>query len=290
MSFASDTRLERIGPGSFTAELHDRWKSLVDIHGGYSAAVVVRAVELAVADPARALRSIAVQFVAPPQPGPAEVEVTVERSGRSVTMTSARLLQARQVLLVAQAVSSPPRAGLAYDDHLPLHDADPGATPIFVPPGKIAHFQNAEVRLDPATVPFGGGEVARVAAWLRPLAGEAIDAAWLVAMCDMLPPAVFSRTTGPVKAASIEYVVHLATGEPRLPADKHVYLSCYSPLSTEGFAVEDATMWGPDGRILAVARQTRLAGGAGGQPPRPAHSARSRQLFGGGERAHLLTR
>jgi hypothetical protein len=28
-------------------------------------------------------------------------------------------------------------------------------------------------------------------------------------LCDLLPPAVFSRTTSPVKAASIEYVVHL---------------------------------------------------------------------------------
>jgi acyl-CoA thioesterase len=79
-------------------------------------------------------------------------------------------------------------------------------------------------------------------------------------MCDVLPPAVFSRTTGPVKAATLEYVVHLATGEPALSAGDHVYLSCRSPLSSDGFAVEDATMWGPDGRVLAVARQTRLAG------------------------------
>jgi acyl-CoA thioesterase len=99
-----------------------------------------------------------------------------------------------------------------------------------------------------------------VAAWLRPLAGEPIDAAWLVAMCDVLPPAVFSRTTGPVKAATLEYLVHLATGEPAVAAGDHVYLSCRSPLSGDGFAVEDATMWGPDGRVLAVARQTRLAG------------------------------
>ena len=79
-------------------------------------------------------------------------------------------------------------------------------------------------------------------------------------MCDLLPPAVFSRTTGPVAAATIEYVVHLATGEPSVPPGEYVYLSCRSPLSNEGFAVEDATMWAPDGSVLAVARQTRLAG------------------------------
>jgi acyl-CoA thioesterase len=65
---------------------------------------------------------------------------------------------------------------------------------------------------------------------------------------------------GPGQAATIEYVVRLATGQPCLPAGEHVYLSCHSPLSDEGLAVEDATMWAPDGRVLAVARQTRLAG------------------------------
>ena len=75
-----------------------------------------------------------------------------------------------------------------------------------------------------------------------------------------MSPAVFSRTTGPVKAATIEYVVHLASAEPSVPPGEYVYLSCRSPLSLEGFAVEDATMWAPDGRVLAVARQTRLAG------------------------------
>jgi hypothetical protein len=189
-----------------------------------------------------------------------EIEVHLERAGRSTTTTSARLLQEGRVLQVAHAVHSTPWPGLSYDDYVRPRDRDPGDSPRFAPEGGPGHFQNAEVRLDPDVVPFGGGDEAWVAAWVRPLDGEPIDAAWLVAMCDVLPPAVFSRTTGPVKAATIEYVVHLATGEPSLPAGAHVYLSCRSPLSNEGFAVEDATMWAPDGRVLAVARQTRLAG------------------------------
>lgn len=260
MTFAEDTAVEPLGDGCFRAVLDERWSSLVGIHGGYSAAVVARAIEVAVADPARALRSFAAQFAAAPRPGPVEVAVTVERAGRSMTTTSARLLQDDRVLQVAHAVSSPPWPGLAYDDYVRPRGADPDDAPIIKPPMLVSHFQNAEVRLDPDVVPFSGGDEARVAAWLRPLAGEAIDAPWLVAMCDILPPAVFTRTTGPVKAASLEYVVHLATGDPHLPAGRHVYLSCRSPLSNEGFAVEDATLWGPDGRVLAVARQTRLAG------------------------------
>jgi acyl-CoA thioesterase len=260
MSFSDDTAVTRVGPGSFTAELHERWSSLVGIHGGYTAAIVANAMTAAVDDPSRALRSFATQFASVPRSGPVDIEVTVERTGKSMTTTSARLFQEERVLQVAHAASSTTRPGLAYDDYVRPRDADPGDTPRFASPGGVGHFQNADVRLDPDVVPFAGGEEAWVAAWLRPLQGEPIDAAWLVTMCDLLPPAVFSRTTSPVKAATIEYVVHLATGEPSVPPGEYVYLSCRSPLSNEGFAVEDATMWAPDGRVLAVARQTRLAG------------------------------
>jgi acyl-CoA thioesterase len=260
VSFAADTAVCVVGPGRFTAELHERWSSLVGIHGGYTAAIVVNAITAAVDDPRRTLRSFATQFAAVPHPGPVDIEVSVERAGRSMTTTSARLLQEGQVLQVAHAASSPSRPGISYDDLVRPRDADPGPIPRFASSGEVVHFQNADVRLDPDVVLFGDGEKARVAAWLRPLDGEMIDAAWLVAMCDILPPAVFSRTSGPVKAATIEYVVHLATGQPSVPQDEYVYLSCRSPLSTEGFAVEDATMWAPDGTVLALARQTRLAG------------------------------
>jgi hypothetical protein len=177
-----------------------------------------------------------------------------------MTTTSARLLQDGRVLQIAHAASSTPRPGVAYDDYVRPRDADPGDTQRFASPEGVGHFRNADVRLDPSVALFGGGNEAWVAAWLRPLPGEEIDAAWLVTMCDVLPPAVFSRTTGPAKAATIEYVVHLASDEPSVPPDEYVYLSCRSPLSNEGFAVEDAIMWAPDGRVLAVARQTRLAG------------------------------
>jgi acyl-CoA thioesterase len=260
VSFATDTAVVRVGPGSFTAELHDRWSSLVGIHGGYTAAIVVRAMTAAVDDPSRALRSFAAQFATVPRPGSVDIEVSVERAGRSMTTTSARLLQEGRVLQVAHAVSSAAWPGLSYDEYVRTRGADPGDIPRFVPPGGVGHFRNADVRLDPDVVPFGEGDESWMAAWLGPLDGEPIDAAWVVAMCDVLPPAVFSRTSGPVKAATIEYVVHLATGEPSLRPGEHVYLSCRSPLSSDGFAVEDATMWAPDGHVLAVARQTRLAG------------------------------
>jgi hypothetical protein len=262
MGFTQDTAVERRSDTRFAAMLEERWSSLVGIHGGYSAAIVARAIDVAVGDPAKRLRTIAVQFASPPAAGPAEVEVRVERAGRSVTTTSARLLQGDQVRLVAHAVSSPDRPGPAYDV-VARPDAvvtGPGSAPLFVPPSGPGHFANAEVRMHPSIVPFGGGDDAFVAAWVRPLADEPIDIAWVVAMCDVLPPAVFSRMTGPVGAASIVYVVHLNVAQPSLAGGGYAYVESRSPLSSGGFAVEDTTMWSPGGEVMAVAHQTRLAG------------------------------
>ena len=261
MSFADDTAVTRVGPGSFTAELHERWSSLVGIHGGYTAAIVANAMTAAVDDPSRALRSFATQFASIPRPGPVDIEVTVERTGKSMTTTSARLLQEGRVLQVAHAASSTTRPGLAYDDHVRPRDADPGDTPRFASSGGRRALPERRRAARPRRRPVRRRTTKRGSR--RGCAHSRANrstAAWLVTMCDLLPPAVFSRTTGPVAAATIEYVVHLATGEPSVPPGEYVYLSCRSPLSNEGFAVEDATMWAPDGRVLAVARQTRLAG------------------------------
>src|SRR5438874_1013232 len=115
MSFAGDSAVTRVGPTTFTAELHERWSSLVGIHGGYTAAIVANAIIATVDDPSRALRSFATQFAAVPRPGPVDIEVTVERTGKSMTTTSARLFQQGRMLQVAHAASSTTRPGIAYN-------------------------------------------------------------------------------------------------------------------------------------------------------------------------------
>jgi hypothetical protein len=115
--------------------------------------------------------------------------------------------------------------------------------------------------MDPSVVPFSGAGPARLAAWLRPLDGEPVDVPWLVAAGDVLPPALFSRTEGPTRAATIDWTAHLAVADPvaHVAPGEHVFLECRSPLAIDGLAVEDGVLWAPDGTVLAVYRQTRLA-------------------------------
>ena len=55
--------------------------------------MVMRALTAAVDDPARAPRSITLHYLRPPVEGQVEIEVTTERTGRSLTTLTARLLR-----------------------------------------------------------------------------------------------------------------------------------------------------------------------------------------------------
>ena len=77
-------------------------------NGGYVAAVILRALTMAVDDRGRSPRSFTVHFLAPPVEGPVEVTTAIERSGRQLTFVSGRLRQDGRSLAVAQAVFSRP--------------------------------------------------------------------------------------------------------------------------------------------------------------------------------------
>jgi acyl-CoA thioesterase len=281
-SFATDTAVEPVGDGVWGADLSSRWSSLVGIHGGYVAAIAARAIGEAIGDPSRPLRTLSAQFLRSPKPGPVEVEVTIERHGHSLTFASARVTQAGRTVVLVRSTSA--RAGgaageaLVFDHHRarPRPAVPPEGWQPFGTGGLVRHFEEFEVVMDPDVAPFSGGGAAWLAAWIRPLRDEAIDDAWLVAACDVLPPATFSRTTGPTRAATLDYTVHLTVAAPAelVPPGGWVYLDCRAPLAADGMAVEDGALWGPDGTVLAVSRQTRLAdakvpsafaGGTGGQ-------------------------
>jgi acyl-CoA thioesterase len=266
-AFATDTAVEPLGDGRWAADLSDRWSSLVGIHGGYVAAIAARAIGEAIGDPARPLRTLSAQFLRSPRPGPVEVAVAIERNGRSLTFASARVTQGDRTVVLVRSTSArlgdTAGGGLAFDHHRPRPRpaGPPEGAGRFGTGGLVRHFEEFDVVMDPDVAPFSGGGDAWLAAWLRPLRGDAIDDAWLVAACDVLPPATFARTTGPTRAATLDYTVHLTVAAPagRVGPGEWVYLDCRAPVAADGMAVEDGALWGPDGTVLAVSRQTRLA-------------------------------
>ena len=264
MTFNSDTSIRCRGNGAFDVDLQPNWLSLVGIHGGYVTAIAARGIEEVVDDESRPLRSLSTQFVRSPAPGAATLDVHVHHHGRSISFVTARMVQADRLLLLASAICGQGRGGPTYSDlEVGRPPTPPPDQPQFVPSGvAVGHFVNADIFMDPDVVPFGAGDRSWVAGWLRPVGGEPVTLSWLACAADFFPPAVFSRTTGPVKAASIDYSLQFVTADPcrHVPHGGYVYAEMYSAVSAGGYAVEDGTLWAPDGKVLATSRQLRLAG------------------------------
>src|SRR5437660_1639107 len=91
MGFDTDVTLRPAGASAFDVEVPLHWRiGPGATNGGYIAAVVTRALEAAVADPERPVRSLTVHYLAACGPGPARIATTVERDGRSMATLSAR--------------------------------------------------------------------------------------------------------------------------------------------------------------------------------------------------------
>ena len=81
--FRADTAVEQLGEGRWGATIRESWSGPPGPNGGYVAALLLRAIAAEVADPAREPRSLTIHYLRPPQDGPVQIAVTVERAGTS---------------------------------------------------------------------------------------------------------------------------------------------------------------------------------------------------------------
>src|SRR5271167_688116 len=124
LAFDRDTAVERQGGSAsevlFAAEVSGDWRAGRGPHGGYLAAMLLRALLETVADPVRAPRSLTIHYPRAPQPGPVGIQTVLERAGRSLSTLSARMEQDGTVIALALAAFSVPwRAPEIIDVQMP---------------------------------------------------------------------------------------------------------------------------------------------------------------------------
>lgn len=253
--FAIDTAVTPLGDGRYAARMDRGWWIQRGPNGGYIAAVMLRAIRAEVADEERATRSLTLHYLRPPEEGDVEVEVSVERSGRSLSTVSARLLQGGTTTAIALAALATERPGPAFDDTVMPQVAAPDDCPLLPDPPTmtIPIRQRFEERLAVGGPLFGEGPVARTGGWIRLAEGEPVDELVVVAFTDAWPPAVFTRASVPLAVPTVDLTVHL-----RHPVtDPHGWcLAVFETrLSAAGYLEEDGEVWSEDGRLLAQSRQ-----------------------------------
>jgi acyl-CoA thioesterase len=258
--FDTDTAVEPTSPGRYRARIDEGWWIGAGPNGGYVGAILLRALEHAVGDPARMCRSFTVHYLAGPTAGEADVEVVVERSGRSLTSVSARLTQGDRALAIAVAALSTPRPGPEFCDvEMPEvpdpEHADPGPFSGDVPPSAVPTLGHRyEYRRALGPRPFMGGDEALTGGWIRLSEPRPVDAALLVAYVDAWMPAMFGRFSGPWGMTTVDLTVHVRS----LPPDGYddwCFVRFRSVVSADGFCEEDGEVWTRDGQLLAQSRQ-----------------------------------
>jgi acyl-CoA thioesterase len=258
--FDADTAVRPAGEGRFHARIDPGWWVMAGPNGGYLAAILLRALALAQADPARAPLSLGIHYTAPPQAGDATLETRVERRGRALTTASARLLQDGHLCALALAAFSLPRRGPEWSDL---------RMPEVLPPERCEAMEHRieihrryEQRWAIGATPFSGGEQALGGGWIRLPEPRPLDALALAAFTDAFPPAVFTRVTDAALTGgvpTVDLTIHFRSPpDPADPPDAWVLAVFRSRLAQGGFIEEDGEIWSREGRLLAQSRQLAL--------------------------------
>jgi len=271
-SFDGDTAVRRLDvPGSargsaptvrFLADVSPDWRAGRGPHGGYLAAILLRALVESVADPARAPRSLTIHYARAPQPGPVTIDVVIERAGRSLSTLSARMEQDGALVALALAAFSVPWSAPEITE-LEMPDvAPPDATreagtlrSLGAPPFTSHIVLQRRI----GGVPFTSSErPMEVGGWLGLAEERPIDALSLALFSDALFSPPYTRLKEPATTPTIDLTVHFRTPMPRVahPDPTELCLARFrTSMIHEGFFEEDGVIWSADGAVLIQSRQ-----------------------------------
>jgi acyl-CoA thioesterase len=260
---------ERGAPIAFTAEVSPEWRAGRGPHGGYIAAIVVRALVEALADEARAPRSVTIHYPRAPAPGPLQISVVRERDGRSLSTLSARVEQDGAPVALALGAFSPAWGELEVAE-LPMPEVaavdseretaswlaeriEAGMAPQF-----LRHLV-VQPRIGPP--PFSGTEAPmEVGAWVgvrEPTGG--LDAMALALFSDALYSPPFVRFSTPATSPTIDLTIHFRDDLTSLAGSREMCFARFrSSVVHEGFFEEDGVIWSAQGRVLAQSRQLAI--------------------------------
>jgi len=262
--FQRDTAVEPLGGGRFAVRIDRGWWIVRGPNGGYVAAILLRALRAAVADPARLPRSFTVHYTSPPVEGPAEVATQLERVGRTVTTATARLEQGGKLRALALAAFGTPRTGphfasLARPEVTLPERAEPLAATFPIPMRE--RFESRAVFGPPGAA----APEAVTGGWIRLREDPGpVEPELIATYTDAWPPAVFSQVPRSELGSgvpTVDLTVHFRAAWPAdLDPSDFALVVFRSRLARDGFVEEDGEVWTRSGVLLAQSRQLALLG------------------------------
>jgi acyl-CoA thioesterase len=242
----------------FGCTLEPAWFQGRGVYGGIVAAQLARAFESLV--PTRQARTLTVHFCAPAT-GEGTLDVVIEREGATVSHLSGRLTHVRRGKVVTLAMATA-TFGRAFDpwsfgDDPPPTVPPPEAVPEFrARAGWPVFAEHFEFRPCLGHEAFEGAREGHLGGWFRAREPQRPDLAYVCALFDAWPPSALPLLHAPRPAASVDLSFHFFASFPLdVPDDTSFLYEARTPIVRDGWAEERATLWDPNGRLLARARQ-----------------------------------
>jgi acyl-CoA thioesterase len=255
------------GGARFAVDVSPDWRAGRGPHGGYLAAMLLRALGQAVDDPARAPRSLTIHYARAPKPAAATIAVTIERAGRSLSTLSARMEQDGALVALALAAFSvpwtaPDAAELAMPDVAAPDEVRRSGAVLFE--GAPAFTRHLVLQPRIGAIPFAGStEPMEIGAWLGLSEPRPIDALSLAFFSDSLFSPPFIRMSQRATSPTVDLTIHFRRTLPS-PAsgagddDALCFARFRTGVIDEGFVEEDGVIWSADGSVLAQSRQLAI--------------------------------
>ncbi|NUP16407.1 MAG: thioesterase family protein [Streptomyces sp.] len=250
MTLTTDTEI-RIDP---------QWWSWEGAHGGHVAALALTAVRDRFAGGDHPVRTLTTHYLAPVDESPLHFSGTAPAApGRRTATCLFTGHQNGVPVLLGSALFGSGREGPSYDGHPAPKVPGPQDCRRLELPGELSPFAR-QLAIRPATEdrPLAGGDRAELTAWIRFQDGRPLDAPTAVTLTDALPPALYARWRTPRPVPTAELTVHLTDALDHGAHDGWALVRIRTEHAGSGWAVDDSAVWSADGRLLALARQSRV--------------------------------
>jgi len=248
-----------IADGRYSLDVPAGWRQGRGTFAGITIGALVRAIEHAVGDPKRTVRSLTAEIPAATAAGAADITAEVLRSGSSVTTARASLVQGGETKTHVVGVLAATRRGhgpASWQDMAPP-EAPPWSTvePLVMGTESWPEFtQHLEYRLVDG-MPMSGTTWS--VGWIRSRhPGGLRDTAHIVAMMDAWWPVALNRLPTVRPMATIVYSLDVVSGLDGLNPESPLLYRATSPVLSDGYCLETRELWGEDGRLVAINHQT----------------------------------
>jgi hypothetical protein len=258
-----ECRLERVGDGLYERDTGRIWWGHAAQHGGYVLGLAMTALDLELGGDGMSIQHVSMQYLRPFVDGPFRCQVTVERQGRTMANCLVHMWSGGKLagLVLASMARRRPVGELVSAQMPDVAPYDPDEVPHEFGFGLPVHER---VWFQPRIEEIDGVGPGVVGGWIVPRTPEIVDHRWGVLLADLWTPAIYHMwPVGHVaQTADLTYHARVELPAEELPPGSPLLVVLTTRTSQGGFVDEDAEIWSPSGRLLALGRQARFVHGA----------------------------